>query len=67
VFEHESSGVGTHCSFCGTSTGPFQAVESLFTVLMCARCQADRRQASPAELLTRHDPGELGLRAMPSG
>jgi hypothetical protein len=61
VFEQESSGVGPHCSFCGTSTGPFQAVEVLFTVLMCARCQADRRQASPAEVLAGHDPGEPWL------
>jgi hypothetical protein len=62
VFEQESSGVGPHCSFCGTSTGPFQAVEGLFTVLMCARCQAARRQASPAELLARHDPGQPWLK-----
>ena len=49
--------MGPHCSFCETSTGPFQQVEGLFTVLMCADCQA-----SPAELLAHHDPGEPWLK-----
>jgi hypothetical protein len=49
--------VGPHCSFCGTLTGPFQQVEGLFTVLLCAGCQATRR-GQPTELLARHDPGE---------
>ena len=62
VFEQESSGVGPHCSFCGTSTGPFSEVEGLYMVLMCARCQADRRQASPADLVAHHDPGEPWLK-----
>jgi hypothetical protein len=53
--------VGPHCSFCGTFTGPFSEVEGLFTVLMCARCQATRR-SSPAELLAHHDPGEPWLK-----
>jgi hypothetical protein len=53
--------VGPHCSFCGTSTGPFQEVEGLFTVLMCARCQAARR-GRPAGLLAHHDPGEPWLK-----
>jgi hypothetical protein len=35
--------VGPRCSFCGTSTGPFKKVEGLFTLLMCAACQAVRR------------------------
>jgi hypothetical protein len=53
--------VGPYCSFCGTSTGPFHQVEGLFTVLMCANCQA-ARQASPTELLAHHDPGEPWLK-----
>jgi hypothetical protein len=53
---------GPHCSFCGTSTGPFAEVEGLFTVLMCTRCRADRRQASPPPLLAHHDPGEPRLK-----
>jgi hypothetical protein len=60
VFEQEKRGVGPHCSFCGTSTGPFREVEGLSTVLMCASCQAARR-ASPAALLAHHDPGEPWL------
>jgi hypothetical protein len=47
VFERERRGVGPHCSFCGTSTGPFREVEGLFTVLMCAGCQAARSSSSP--------------------
>ena len=31
-----------HCSFCGSTVGPFSKVEGLFTVLMCADCQAAR-------------------------
>jgi hypothetical protein len=30
------------CSFCGSTGGPFFRVEGLFTVLMCADCQAAR-------------------------
>jgi hypothetical protein len=30
------------CSFCGTTVGPFLEVQGVFTVLMCARCQAAR-------------------------
>jgi hypothetical protein len=29
-----------HCSFCSSTAGPFSRVEGLFTVLMCADCQA---------------------------
>jgi hypothetical protein len=53
--------VGPHCSFCGTSTGPFQEVEGLFTVLMCTDCQAVRR-GRPAELLAGYDPAEPWLK-----
>jgi hypothetical protein len=28
------------CSFCGSTAGPYSRVEGLFTVLMCADCQA---------------------------
>ena len=34
------------CSFCGSTTGPFSNVEGLFTVLMCADCQAARGPGS---------------------
>jgi hypothetical protein len=54
--------VGPHCSFCGTSTGPFSEVEGLFTVLMmCTRCGAIRHASLP-ELLAHHDPGEPWLK-----
>ena len=45
-----------HCSFCGTTTGPFATVEGLFTVLICIPCLEDR-QAQPATRLGLHDPG----------
>jgi hypothetical protein len=34
------------CSFCGATSGPFTKVEGLFTVLMCADCQAARGHGS---------------------
>ncbi len=62
VFEQECAGVGPRCSFCGTSTGPFREVEGLFTVLMCADCQAARTVRPPVvELLADHNPGQPWL------
>jgi hypothetical protein len=50
-------GVGPHCSFCGTFTGPFSEVEGLFTVLICIPC-LEVRQAQPHTLLGGPwDPG----------
>ena len=34
------------CSFCGSTAGPSSNVEGLFTVLICADCQADRGRGS---------------------
>jgi hypothetical protein len=43
-----------HCSFCGSIAGPFSKVEGLFTVLMCADCQAARGHGSgPYPVMTR--------------
>lgn len=43
-----------HCSFCSSTTGPFTKVEGLFTVLMCADCQAVRGHGSgPYPVITR--------------
>jgi hypothetical protein len=50
-------GVGPHCSFCGTFTGPFSEIEGLFTVLICIPC-LEVRQARPDTLLGLHDPGQ---------
>jgi hypothetical protein len=50
-------GVGPHCSFCGTFTGPFSEVEGLFTVLICIPC-LEVRLARPDTLLGLHDPGQ---------
>ena len=42
------------CSFCGSTAGPFSKVEGLFTVLMCADCQAARgRGSGPYSVMTR--------------
>ena len=38
--------MGDRCSFCGSAVGPFSNVEGLFTVLMCANCQAARGYGS---------------------
>ncbi len=55
-FGHRGCGVGPHCSFCGTFTGPFSEVEGLFTVLICIPC-LEVRQAQPDTLLGLHDLG----------
>jgi hypothetical protein len=34
------------CSSCGSTAGPFHKVGGLFTVLMCADCQAAGEQAA---------------------
>jgi hypothetical protein len=42
------------CSFCSSTAGPFSSVEGLFTVLMCADCQAARGHGSgPYPVMTR--------------
>jgi hypothetical protein len=42
------------CSFCGSTAGPFSRVEGLFTVLMCADCQAARGHGvGPYPVMTR--------------
>jgi hypothetical protein len=43
-----------HCSFCGSTAGPFSNVEGFFTVLMCADCRATRGYGSgPYPVMTR--------------
>jgi hypothetical protein len=49
--------MGPHCSFCGTSTGPFSQIEGLFTVLICIPC-LEVRLAQADTLLGFHDPGQ---------
>ena len=45
--------MAAHCSFCGSTDGPFK-VDGLFTVLMCADCQATRGHGSgPYPVMTR--------------
>jgi hypothetical protein len=52
------------CSFCGSTAGPFSKVEGLFTVLMCADCQAARGHGSrPHPVMTRAEMG-AGLELM---
>ncbi len=46
--------MAARCSFCGATAGPFGKVEGLFTVLMCADCQAARGfGAGPNPVMTR--------------
>jgi hypothetical protein len=56
-FEQRGCGVGPHCSFCGTFTGPFSQIEGLFTVLICIHC-LEVRLAQPNTLFGLHDPGQ---------
>jgi hypothetical protein len=54
------------CSFCGSTVGPFGRVEGLFTVLMCADCQAARGHGSgPYPVLTRAEM-RAGLDLLPT-
>ena len=54
------------CSFCGATAGPFQKVGGLFTVLMCADCQADRGHGSgPYPVMTRAEM-RAGLDLLPT-
>jgi hypothetical protein len=55
-----------HCSFCGSPIGPFTKVHGLFTVLMCADCQAARgHDAGPYPVMTRAQMRE-SLALLPS-
>jgi hypothetical protein len=54
------------CSFCGSTAGPFSKVEGLFTVLMCADCQAARGHGSgPYPAMTRAEM-RAGLDLLPT-
>jgi hypothetical protein len=58
--------VAARCSFCGSTAGPFSEVEGLFTVLMCADCQAARgRGSGPYPSMTRAEM-RAGLDLMPT-
>ena len=55
-----------HCSFCSSTAGPFSKVEGLFTVLMCADCQAARGHgAGPYPVMTRSQM-RAGLDLLPT-
>jgi hypothetical protein len=54
------------CSFCGSIAGPFHTVEGLFTVLICADCQATRSYGSgPYPVMTRAEM-RAGLDLLPT-
>jgi hypothetical protein len=58
--------MAARCSFCGSTAGPFSEVEGLFTVLMCADCQAARGHGSgPYPVMTRAEM-RAGLNLMPT-
>jgi hypothetical protein len=58
--------MAARCSFCGSTTGPFTTVEGVFTVLMCADCQAARGHGSgPYPTMTRTEL-RAGLDLLPT-
>jgi hypothetical protein len=58
--------MAARCSSCGSTSGPFSKVEGLFTVLMCADCQAARGYGSgPYPVMTRAEM-RVGLDQLPS-
>jgi hypothetical protein len=60
----EEAVMAARCSFCGATSGPFSKVEGLFTVLMCADCQAARGHG-PYPVMTRAQM-RAGLDLMPT-
>jgi hypothetical protein len=38
--------MAAHCSFCGSTAGPFSEVQGAFAVLMCVDCLAARRHST---------------------
>jgi hypothetical protein len=54
------------CSFCGSTAGPFSEVEGLFTVLMCADCQAARGRGSGASPVMTRAEMRAGLDLLPT-
>jgi hypothetical protein len=62
----EEAGMAARCSFCSATSGPFSKVEGLFTVLMCADCQAARGHGSgPYPVMIRSEM-RAGLDLMPT-
>jgi hypothetical protein len=58
--------MAARCSFCSATSGPFTKVEGLFTVLMCADCQAARGHGSgPYPVMTRAEM-RAGLDQLPT-
>jgi hypothetical protein len=58
--------LATRCAFCGSTSRPFSKVEGLFTVLMCADCQAARGHGSgPYPVMTRAEM-RAGLELLPT-
>jgi hypothetical protein len=54
------------CSFCGSTTGRFSRLEGLFTVLMCADCQAARGHGTgPYPVMTQAEM-RAGLDLLPT-
>jgi hypothetical protein len=54
------------CSFCGSTAGPFHKVGGLFTVLMCADCQAARGHRSGPYPVMTHAEMRAGLDLLPT-
>jgi hypothetical protein len=54
------------CSFCGSTAGPFSKVGGLFTVLMCADCQAARGHGSGTYPVMTRVEMRAGLDLLPT-
>jgi hypothetical protein len=58
--------MAARCSFCGSTTGPFSQIEGLFTVLMCADCQATRGHGTGAYPVMTRTQMRAGLDLLPT-
>ena len=62
----EETVMAARCSFCGATSGLFSTVDGLFTVLMCADCQAAGGHGSgPCPVMTRAEM-RAGLDLLPT-
>ena len=55
-----------HGSFCGSPAGPFTKIEGMFTVLMCADCQAVGGHGSGPHPVTTRAQMRAGLDLLPT-
>jgi hypothetical protein len=62
----EEAAMAARCACWGTTSGSFSKVEGLFTVLLCADCQAARGHGSGPYPVMTHAQMRAGLDLLPT-